>query len=561
MMRRFLAAAAALLLLGSAAQAQNTRGQLLQQATAAYDNFETARALDLARAALDPALGAPDSAWTRSLHLLAQVLFENGSEPDARTWARWGMRLNPRMTIDSVNFLAGVVGILRQARTDAGTRSASDDLTRMTWQWPARGSTATQGTLRLDPSPMSVPLNVTVSNTNGTPVGQLLAGPGLTLAPGTYDVQVSASGFLPARVTREVLPGVTLTVSFQLTSAAILSGTITDVARQAVYRNTAALSISRFGSAAPSCAAGVAVGSRFLLTSYSAVRGADSLTLTIGGNPVPGAIRVAAWDATADLAVLLLPTARADSVLLSAQIVDGQGVWGVGLAQCRTLSDARTTIDEWTQRPLGSLRLADAVANGVIGAPVVDFQGRLAGIWTAGTGAVAGPNAAALIAQARAAVTANTTATVAEMSRRENHSYGSITVTTDVAGATVRLVGAERWHWAPLSSMGATGTSPFTFSGPMGKYRLETSAPGLQTRTQEVTLRPGEVVRVMVPLRTVAQTPAGGGGAPPAAKKGISKWVWVAVIGGGAAAAAALGGGGGGGGSSTGGINITVPNP
>jgi len=520
-LRRLLALVALLLSVGATAQAQNTRPALLQQATAAYDNFETARALDLARAALDPALGAPDSTWVRSLHLLAQVLFENGNEPDARTWARWGMRTNPAMRIDSVNFLAGVVGILRQARVDVGSRTASDELTRMVWQWPARGSNVTTGLLRLDPSPMSDTLSVSISS-SGTPVTRLIAGAGLTLAPGSYEIQVSARNFLPARITREVLPGVTLTLSFSLTPAAVLSGTITDAARQNVYRSTGALTIARFGAPAPACAAGVVTGGRFLLTSYSAIRGGDNLTLSIGGTPVTGDLRVAAYDVTSNLAVLYLPAARTDSVAISAQVIDGQAVWGVGLAQCRTLSDTRSTVDEWTQRPLGALRLGDAVAQGVPGAPVVDFQGRLTGLWTGGTNAAAAPNATALFATARTNVTAQSTLTIAEVARRESHAFGGVSVVADVAGAQVRLIGLERWHWGEITT-GTTGASPFNFSGPMGRYRLETSAPGLPSRTQEIVVLPGQTIRVAVPLRTVA---AGGGGGP-----------------------------------STGSINISVPNP
>jgi hypothetical protein len=559
-LRRLLVLVALLLTVGVTAQAQNTRPALLQQATAAYDNFETARALDLARAALDPALGAPDSSWVRSLHLLAQVLFENGNEPDARTWARWGMRTNPGMVIDSVNFLAGVVGILRQARAEVGSRTASDELTRMVRVWPARGSNATTGLLRLDPSPMSDTLIVSVTSAQGTPVASLIAGPGLTLPAGSYEISVSARNFLPARITREVLPGSTLTLSFSLTPAAVLSGTITDAARQNVYRSTAALSIARFGAAAPACAAGVVTGGRFLLTSYSAIRGGDQLSLTIGGAPVTGDLRVAAYDVTSNLAVLYLPAARTDSVAISAQVIDGQAVWGVGLAQCRTLSDTRSTVDEWTQRPLGALRLGDAVAQGVPGAPVVDFQGRLTGLWTGGTNAAAAPNATALFATARTNVSAQSTLTIAEVARRESHAFGGVSVVADVAGAQVRLVGLERWHWGEITT-GTTGASPFNFSGPMGRYRLETSAAGLPSRTQEIVVLPGQTIRVAVPLRTVA---GGGGGQPQAAaKKGMPKWIWFAVIGGGAATAAAMGGGGGGGGGgpTTGSINISVPNP
>lgn len=560
-MRRTLLVLALLLVGGTSLQAQSQRATLLQQATAAYDNFETARALDLARAALDPALGAPDSAWVKSLHLLSQVLFENGSEPDARTWARWGMRINPQMRIDSVNFLAGVVGILREARTKVGARSSSDDLSRMVWQWPPRGSSATQGTLRLDPSPMSVPLSVTVLSEAGTPVGQLIAGPGLTLSPGSFEIQVSASGFLPARITREVLPGVTVTLSFQLTSSAVVSGTIAEPVRQSVYRSTAALSVLRFGTAAPSCAAGAVTSGRLVLTSYAAIRGADNLSASIGGTAVTGDLRVAAYDATSNLAVIYLPTARGDSVPVSSQIIDGQSVWGVGLAQCRTLSDTRSAVDEWTQRPLGALKLGETIAQGVPGSPVVDYLGRLSGVWTGGTGAIPAPNAAALFDIARRNIAAQQTLAFNEVARRENHSFGTLAVTADTPGATVRLVGLERWHW-PAITAGATGTAPFNFSGPVGKYRLETSAPGVAPRTQEVLIRAGETIRVAVPLRSVAQGPLGGGPPPATVKKGgVPKWVWIAGLGAVAAAAAAGGGGGsgGGGGGTLGSISLTIP--
>ena len=62
MMRRLLlivASAAALPIF--TAGAQETRTSLLRQATAALEDFNQSNALDLARASLDPSLGAPDS--------------------------------------------------------------------------------------------------------------------------------------------------------------------------------------------------------------------------------------------------------------------------------------------------------------------------------------------------------------------------------------------------------------------------------------------------------------------------------------------------------------------
>ncbi|MCC7000595.1 MAG: PEGA domain-containing protein [Gemmatimonadaceae bacterium] len=563
MIRRFALALAVLLSLPAAASAQGaTRATLLRDATTAYENFESARALELGRAALDPALGAPDSTWARAVHLLTQLLSEGGEETLARTWARWAMRTNPGMRIDTVNFLPAVVATLRQARTDVGTRTSSDEVTRLSYQWAARTSRETQGRVRVDPSTMPVPVSVLVRGT-----GVLPAGNGLALAPGTYDFEVSANGYLPARVQREVLPGVTVTLSFQLTTAAVAAGTIAEPVRQQAYRSTAALNVTRFGIGVPACAAAASVGGRFLVTSYSAIRGADNLGASFAGTSAGDGIRVAAHDVSSDLAVLLLPAPRPDSLRVATTVIDGQAAWGVGLTQCRTPSDTRAVVEEWAQRPLGALRLSETIAQGVAGSPLVDYQGRLLGVFTHARAAQAAPAVTPLLEQARRNLAAQQTLTLGELARRENHAFGVVAVTADVLGATAKLTPRENWH---LPTDGTTGPAPLTYSGPMGRYTLETSAPGVPAKTQDITIRPGETVRVQVMLRTaIAQTP--NNTLPPAGtvkKGGVPKWVWIAVLGGGAAAAAALGGGGGGssgggggGGSQTGGIIITVPNP
>ncbi len=67
---------------------------------------------------------------------------ENGDETLAGTWARWVMRTNPAIVIDTVAFPQGVVTALRTARTAVGSRTAGDDVTRMAYQWPAVGNRA-----------------------------------------------------------------------------------------------------------------------------------------------------------------------------------------------------------------------------------------------------------------------------------------------------------------------------------------------------------------------------------------------------------------------------------
>jgi hypothetical protein len=551
-MRRLIASSLLVLsVVGIAAgtvAAQDTRASLMRQATQAYDDFAPERARELARAALDPALGAPDTLWARGVHLLSQVLFEAGEEELAHTWARWAMRTNPTMRIDSTNFLAGVVAALDSARRAVGARTAGDEVTRTTWQWAARGSQETQGRIRFDPVLMPVPANVVVQG-----VGLVPAGPGVPVAPGSYVIAVSAPGYLDARIVREVLPGVTVTLAFSLVPSIVASNTIEEPVRQAAYRSVAALSTTRFG-APPACGAATFVSGqgRLAVTTYSAIRGATALSASFQGSTQPVTdVRVAAYDATANLAVLLFPAARPDSSRITANVIESQAVWGVGLNQCATRSDTRAVVSEWQQRPLGQLRLSAPVAQAVPGTPLVDYQGNLTGIWTGGTEAIAAPNATALLATARTNITGQQTMALADVARRENHLYGSLRI-TGAATARTEVTPLEAWHWAGLA---ASGTGPMLFHGPQGRYRVQLTTPGRTPETREVVVRPGEVVAV-----NFANIVATGGGAA-APRRGVPRWVWIAGGGAAVAVAALAGGGGGDGGSNTGSVVVVVPNP
>lgn len=553
-MTRKLAFLGLLLVLSAGALgAQGTRADLLRQASTAYEEFNAPRARELARAALDPSLGAPDSAWVRSVHLLAQVLVEANLTPLARNWARWAMRLNPTMPIDSVDFLAAVVTTLRQARDSAGVRSSGDEVTRTSWQWPARQTPDAPGRIRLDASRMPVPVNVLIRA-----FGALPQGPGIALPPGTYEIEVGATGYLPARVSREVLPGVTTGIAFELVPVAAIANALAEPVRQRVFANTVALTATRFGSPG-ACGAGAFAAGNLVLTSYTAIRGAESIAALSTGTSLGDGIRVAAYDASANLAVLVVPAARPDSLLPAATLVDGQALWGVGLAQCRTPGESRALLEEWSDRPAGALRLREALTGTVSGAPLVDHLGRFTGVAVSGTLAVPVRRALPLLETARRNVAARQTLTLADVARRESHLYGTLAITSDVAGAAARLTPLEAWHWTELAT---TGNAPFTFSGPVGRYRLEVTAPGVPVRAQEVIVRPGETVRVPLALRTVA---AGGTGGPPAVvkKAGVPRWVWVVAGVGAAGAAAAMAGGGGPPGGTepptTGGIRIVIP--
>ena len=539
-MKRLLLAGTilALALTAPAVQAQGSRTELLRQATAAYDDFDIPRAARFARAARDPSLGARDTAWVRGVHLLTQLLIEDNQNAQATLWARWAMRIEPTLQIDSVRFLGEVVTTLREARASA-VRTTADDATRETFAWPTATFTGTEARLRLAPSATAVSVLV-------TGVGLLTGGPGLALAPGTYDLQVNASGFLPLRITREALPGVTTEFSFTLTSAAAAANTLAADVSARVNRSIVPLNVTRFGAPA-SCAAGVtAAGGRLVVTSYSAIRGADG----VASGPGDG-VRVAAWNVAANLAVLVVPNAAPDTLPLTDNVVAGQALFGISLQECRTPTHTRVLLSAWEGRPAGSLRLSAPLAGDVAGAPLVDFQGNVAGVWNGGPNAVPAAVVAGLLQTARTNVAAGRVLTPQAVATQERHRYGTVVIAADIPEAAIKVTPLETWHWAALATA-ATGT--LTLNAPAGRYRVEATVAGVPTRTLEVTVVAGERGRAAIDFRVVA------GGQPVAApRKGLPRWVWIVAIGGGAAAALALSGGGGG--ASGGTIGISVPNP
>ncbi len=532
-MIRFVALlAGTLVLVPSVAQAQD-RATLLQQARDANDDFDAPRGIRIARSALDPALGPLDQTWATTVHLLAQMLIEEGQRDQAELWARWAMRQYREMPIDSVAFLSAVSEILRRARTEV-TPEAGDAFSGSAYQWPSATSTSNEARFRVAAS--ATPVTVLV-----TGVG-LVVPQGLVVPPGSYDLEVSANGFLPLHIRREALPGVVTEFSFTLVPATAAAATLADAARSRLFASTVPLNITRFGMT-QACVAGVtADGGRLVVTSYQAIRGADAVDAA-------GAVRVAAWDVTANLAVLMLPAVRPDTLDGDmATLVDGQALWGVDLADCRTPTEVRTVVESWENRPQGALVFESQPAL-VIGSPLVNYEGRFAGTWSGGLRAAPATVIQPLLARARENIIAQNTRTPQEVATQENHRYGSVVIAADVPGATVRLTPLEAWQWEELA---ASGPAPFTFRGASGRYRMEVTAPDFPAKTQEVVLRGGESTRTAVQLRTVVAAAA------QPEKRGMPKWVWAVAIGGGAAAAVALGGGGGGG-ASGGSISISVP--
>ncbi len=528
----------AFLLLPLTVSAQS-RPELLRQAQTALDDFDAPRAIRLARAALNPALGPLDSTWVRGVHVLTQTLIEEQQQPLAKTWAQWATRVQPALAIDSVSFISSVAALLRQAKVDAAP-TGTDAAVRVTYQWPAATGESVESRFRVA--------------TGGTPVSVLvrgigLVGPqGLVLPPGSYELEVTANGFLPLRVTREALPGVTAEFSFTLVTAAVAAATLDAPVAARLARAARPLQITRFG-APQACAAGVASGGeRLLLTSYHAIRGADAIA-------AGGEVRVAAYDVATNLAVLVLPAAAPDTLPLTTTTIEGQSLWGVSLADCAATPTPTTRV-LLQGGAAGSLSLSETLAAAATGSPLVDYQGSVVGVWTAGGRGAPASVIAPLLARAKENIAGNRTMTPQQVAAQENHRYGSVVIAVDVPNATVRVTPLEAWHWQELR---AEGLAPFTFRGAAGRYRVEVSAPNVASRTQDVTLRAGETLRTAISLRSVAAAP--GGPAPAAQRRGLPKWVWAVAIGGAIGGAALAMGGGGGGGGGGGTIVIEVPNP
>ncbi len=139
----------------------------------------------------------------------------------------------------------------------------------------------------------------------------------------------------------------------------------------------------------------------------------------------------------------------------------------------------------------------------------------------------------------------------------ERHALGSMLVSSEVAGALGSITPLESWQWPETAR---TEFLPFTFTGPMGRYRLGILVDGAETDSTQFTISPRALEQFAHAIETTNQVAVqtGGGGFP----------VGVAVVGvlgaAGAAVALLMPKGDDGGtvtGPTTGGITIHLPIP
>lgn len=562
----FLTAVAVTATLG----AQQTRNQRIAAAFAAYDNFQTAQALATLKQAVNPSEGPQDAEWFRAIQLMAEILIADNRSAEASAWLRWAFRLSPNAAIDEVNRAPEVVTAARAAQGAVAGGSPGDAVTRTTWQWVAPGAGEDRGLLRIESPGMAAPVRALVQ-------GQIVeSGRTLTLPTGTYEVQAAAEGYLTAQVRRDVLPGVTTVLSFNLTPVsapavappppqiappAPVPATLSEAARAGLQRQLSPFTMSRFGGDSV-CGTAAFVGrSGLLLTTYRAIRGAERLGMEqAGGRRVSDEIRVVAYDVAADLAVLQIPTVRPDSMPVAASAAAGRA-WGFGFTACTTPRQVEVEVVTAGAR---ELRLADSLGPGM--GPLLNASGAVVGYSTGGTSAASASTIAQLLDQARRNIGSGSVLTAGQVALRENHAFGTVAITSDLAGASAQITPLETWHWPEA---GASSALPYTFRGPMGRYRLQLRAGGQTQREMEFTVRPAVADRLNVTVAPVVQQPQPAAGAPQvqARRGGGGGKILLAVLGVGAAGAGVLllaGGGGGGDGNGTpdtGSISVSFPNP
>lgn len=388
---------------GSTATGQD-RGELIRQADEYYQNFQTEPALTNLRAALDPTRGQPDSLWNHGVHLLAQIYFEQGDTDQAVTWLRWAMRADPDIPLDAAKFLPAVLAMSNEAREWAiQTASEADGNTETRFEWPVGRMVPATGSLRIENAGLGVPIRILVQREGERQArGGVAEGLTAQLDPGTYEIQAAADGYLGARITRVVLPGVTTVLRFNLQPLSAVAPVAPAVlgadALSHVRGQMAKLSLWR-GGRGPTCAGAVYVGSAYLVTTYEAIRGADSsVVFPPDGSRIENrVVRVAAVDSLRNLAVLKVPL-HGDSLAVGEGVPEqGQQVWAAGFPECGDFTSTGVRVSE-AGNPLV---LAESVAGAQLGGAVVDADGTVLGLTFRGDRAVPASTIAAMVSDAR----------------------------------------------------------------------------------------------------------------------------------------------------------------
>jgi alpha-tubulin suppressor-like RCC1 family protein len=182
----------------TAAQAQTAR-DTLTLGRRAYERADFDGATRLLPIGLTAGGTRSDTLWVAGVHMLTDALLQQRKDTIALLWARWATRLTGGFPIDSTVYPPPVTSVLSTARARVGAPNPADTLINDAWDG-AGESASGRGTLRLQRGGQSY-----FAVVEG--LGTMLPGESRTVPAGTYVIRLTADGFVPLTISREVLPG------------------------------------------------------------------------------------------------------------------------------------------------------------------------------------------------------------------------------------------------------------------------------------------------------------------------------------------------------------------
>lgn len=350
------------------AAAQETRRALIDRAIADFDRTETTRLLMLA---VDPDRAPPDSLWTFAVHYLAETLLLDLDDAEAASlWLQWQVRHGASVSMNAELFRAPAVELhARVALAVERSRGPGDEWTRTTWRWPAladRMDRRAPGTLVITGIDPNVAVQAAIAGRG--PVQS-----GASLPPGSYELEIVAEGHEMARITREVLPGVTTVL--ELDPPPLLpDGVQADVAARLALIAWTEGGVRR-------CVDGLVDGDGVVL----AVFDAPGATRTFEVTTPAGTFRrvpIVRQD-PAGLVALRIDGLSSTAASSSSGARDGQYVWSVHREGCAAPVSARSRLTQWREPPAGAVQVAPLLPAAAVGSPLVDRAGGVLGLVTA----------------------------------------------------------------------------------------------------------------------------------------------------------------------------------
>jgi hypothetical protein len=352
--------------------AQQTREALIRQER---NEPDPATRQELLMRAADPGLGARDSLWAVGVLDLAQSLLMSRQEEAGKLWLRWLVRHGSRWRIDRSYYDPTTILAYDQAVPKVRSEEVADSIpVETSWRWPGTFARTGRGSVEVRSADPSVPVTVTVE---GGPT--VLADSAVGLQAGTYDLTAGAPGFVTAHLTREVLPGATTVLEFDLPPV---------LPSAATGRVTPALVTIRYTEGGRSlCANGLmARAGGLVLTTSGLQQDRDLQVETSAG--VYRQVSVAATDPAHGLAVLRLEAGRQPALQPATRITDGEYAWSFFRTGCGTPTRARTRLSGWDGSRVHPVDIEPELPLAASGSALFDGQGELIGVVT-GPGQVA----------------------------------------------------------------------------------------------------------------------------------------------------------------------------